>query len=280
MTGPTFGIFARVFPPGSARTVADSVAAAGYSLAQLNLSVLGLPKMPAGDEWLAIDPAAVRADFAASGVSCWGVSCSYNMAHPDASLRRAGTTAALDLIARAPALGATAVTLCTGSRDPERMWAPHPDNASEGAWRDMRAELDLLLAAAQGGGVVLGIEPEPGNVVRDADAAIRLYGELGSDAALVGIIADSANLLSGLPQTVHRRTLAHAFGSLADRIICLHAKDLVPWARTLAGLGVVDYDHVAALFAQHDLSAPIIVQDVGPDQAPDALAYLRGHFGA
>jgi sugar phosphate isomerase/epimerase len=280
VTAPEFGIFARVFPKGPAHALADSIATAGYSLAQLNLSALGLPTIPSVEQWRAIDPAAVRADFAASGVSCWGVSCSYNMAHPDPELRRARTTAAVELIVRAAALGATAVTLCTGSRDAEHMWAPHPDNESEAAWRDMRAELDLLLAAACDAGVMLAVEPERGNIVRDADAAVRLYSELGGDSALVGIIADPANLLSGLSPESHRDVLEHSFASLADNIICLHAKDLVPWADTLDGHGVVDYDHVAALYARLDLHAPVIVQDATPAQAAGALAYLRARFNA
>lgn len=280
MTTPEFGIFARVFPKGSPRAVADSIAAAGYSLAQLNLSALGFATIPSADEWPGIEPAAVWADFAASGISCWGVSCSYNMAHPDAALRRAGTQAAVDLIVRASAFGATAVTLCTGSRDAERMWAFHPDNESEAAWCDMRAELDLLLAAAHDAGVVLAVEPERGNIVRDADAAVRLYSELGSDSALVGIIADSANLLSGRSPETHQDVLEHSFASLADRIICLHAKDLVPWADTLDGHGVVDYDHVAALYTRLDLRVPVIVQDTTPAQAAAALTFLRARFDA
>jgi sugar phosphate isomerase/epimerase len=280
VTTPDFGIFARVFPKGPARAVADSIAAAGYSLAQLNLRALGFRTIPSSDEWRAIEPAAVRAEFAASGVSCWGLSCSYNMAHPDPALRRAGTIAAMELIGRASAFGATAVTLCTGSRDAERMWAYHPDNGSEAAWRDMRAELDLLLEAARGAGVVLAVEPERGNVVSNADAALRLYSELGGDSTSVGIIADSANLLSGLSPETHRDVLDHSFASLADRIICLHAKDLVPWADTLDDHAVIDYEHVAALYARLDLRAPVIVQDVSPAQAAAALTFLRARFNA
>jgi sugar phosphate isomerase/epimerase len=278
VTTPEFGIFARVFPKGSARAVAGSIAAAGYSLAQLNLSALGFATIPSADEWRGIDPAAVRADFDAAGISCWGVSCSYNMSHPDAALRRAGTTAAVDLIVRASAFGATAVTLCTGSRDAEHMWAFHPDNGSEAAWRDMRAELDLLLAAAHGAGVVLAVEPERGNIVCDASAAVRLYSELGSDSSLVGIIADSTNLLSGQSPETHHDVLEHSFALLADRIICLHAKDLTAWADTLDGHGVVDYDQVAALYTSLDLHAPVIVQDATPAQAAGALTFLRAHF--
>jgi sugar phosphate isomerase/epimerase len=278
VTAPEYGIFARVFPTGSAPAIAASIRGAGYTLAQLNLKAIGLPTIPRPADWPSIDAASIRADFIQAGVGCWGISCSYNMAHPDASVRRAGTTAAVELIGRAPGFGVTAVTLCTGSRDPDKMWAWHPDNSSPAAWRDMRVELDILLAAAGEAGVVLGIEPERGNVICDAGAAERLYAELGGDGDLVGIVADSANLLTALPAETHREVLERSFRSLASRIICLHAKDLVPWAETLDGRGVVDYGLVGRLYASLGLTAPLIVQDVKPDQAAPVLALMRSRF--
>jgi hypothetical protein len=104
------------------------------------------------------------------------------------------------------------------------MWAFHPDNASKAAWRDMRKELGALIAAAADANIVLGIEPEPGNIVRDAAAAQRLYAELGLDAPVVGIVADSANLLAGVPTDLHHRVLDQSFKALAERIICLDAR--------------------------------------------------------
>jgi sugar phosphate isomerase/epimerase len=276
MNAPAYGIFARVFPAGPASTVATSIATACYETAQLNLSALGLPTIPAADDWDEIDVDAIRLAFADACVGLWGLSCSYNMAHPDARVRSAGTTAAVALIARAPRLGVTAVTLCTGSRNPDRMWSTHPDNATPEAWADMRRELDVLLAAASDAGVLLGVEPEPGNVVRDADAASRLLGELGTDARSIGIIADSANLLSAVPHDEHAATLVHSFELLAPHIACLHAKDLVPWDQSLAGHGIVDYDLVGRLYSSLPQHPPLIVQDL---QAADA-ARLRHHLGA
>jgi sugar phosphate isomerase/epimerase len=280
VTTPQFGIFARVFPTGPAPVVAQSIATAGYSLAQLNLRALGWQTIPSKDDWAEIQPAAIRTDFAAAGIECWGLSCSYNMAHPDPKLRRTGTLAAIELIARAREFGVGAVTLCTGSRDPVRMWVFHPDNDSAAAWSDMRIELDLLLPAAAKAGVGLAIEPEPGNIIRDAAAAVRLYSELGADSSLVGIVADSANLLTGVSRSDHHSVLERSFASLADHLVCLHAKDLVPWSETLEGRGVVDYDQVATLYSRLDLHAPVVVQDVTPALAAGALSLLRRHFQA
>lgn len=278
MTTPRLGIFARVFPVGSADEVAAAIAGAGYELAHLNLRAIGLPTIPPPGAWDAIDPPSVAARFGAAGVACWGVSCTFNLAHPDASVRDAGVTSGVELIRRAPEFGAGVVTLCSGSRNRDSMWAFHPDNAGDAAWRDMRAGLDILITAAREAGVVLGIEPEPGNVVRDAVAARRLLIELGTDAKTIGIVADAANLLTGVPADHHHAVLERSFTDLADHIICLHAKDLVPWSATLAGQGAMDYGHVAALYQHLGLRVPVIVQDVLPGEASAARAFLQRTF--
>lgn len=274
MTRPEFGIFARVFPAGPAAVVAERVHAAGYDVAHLNLSALGHPTIPDETEWDAVDPAAVRGEFDAVGVGVWGLSATYNMAHPDPALRRAATQRAARLIPRAPGFGAGVVTLCTGSRDAEHMWRAHPGNRTPEAWRDFRAALDPLLAAAEAAGVRLGVEPEPGNVVADADVAVRLLRELGPDAGLIGIVVDAANLLSELPPPAHAATLDHAFDVLGAAAVCLHAKDLVDWDRTLDGDGVVDYRRVARLHRSLPQDVPVIVQDVSAGEAADARSWL------
>ncbi len=278
MTSPTYGIFARVFPRGPAISLAGSIRASGYSLAQLNLSALGLPTIPRREQWALVDADKIRCEFGDAGVALWGLSCSYNMIHPNSAKRREDTLSAVELISRAPEFGVTAVTLCTGSRNMDSMWLPHTDNASGEAWSDLRTELDLLLAAASEAGVLLGVEPEPGNVVRDAAAATRLLTELGEDAQLIGIIADSANLLSAEPRETHPAVLTQAIEQLAPNIACLHAKDLVSWEQTLAGDGVVDYQLVASLYDRLPQRPPVIVQDARAEDAGRVLEFLRSRF--
>lgn len=276
MTTPALGVFARVFPAGTASEVAAAVRAADYAIAQLNLSALGLPTIP-GD-WSIVDTDGIKAAFTQAGVELWGLSCTYNMAHPDDGLRSAGTRGAVELIRRAPSLGIAVVTLCTGSRDVDWMWAAHPDNSTPLAWTDFRRELDVLLEAASAAGVVLGIEPEPGNVVCDADAAARLLDELGAERSLIGIIVDSANLLATVPRKHHRSVLDRAFDVLGQATVCLHAKDLVPWEQTLGAAGVVPYEYVAQLYSRLPEGPPIIVQDVPAAHARRARDFVADIF--
>ena len=250
------GIFARTFRRPTATEVAAEVAQAGYSLAHWNFAAIGLPTLANDLPDAAF--ADVRAAFEAVEIEIPSISATYNVIGPDIERRLTETTQAAHLIRRARRLlGVEAVTLCTGTRDPENIWRAHPDNAKPEAWHDLRATLDVLMDAASDGGVVLGIEPEPGNVVRDAPTAARLLDELGDDAP-VGIIFDPANLLT--PETMSRQAqiLTEAVDLLGPRIVGVQLKDF----------DVMDYKLVFRLL-ERIAPVPLIVQDVTEADAGD-----------
>lgn len=256
---PRLGIFARTFPRPSATQVAAAVKDAGYALAHWNFAALGLPTLAVDvPEEAFIE---VRASFGDAGLHIPSVSATYNTIDTDAERRGANTRSALRLIRAAPLLGAEVVTLCTGTRHPDDMWRAHPLNTSAAAWRDLRATLEELMAAAADGGVILGIEPEPGNVIADAARAARLLDELGGDAP-VGIVFDPANLLG--PATLHRQReiLTDAVAALGPRIVAAQAKDVTAdGAYAAAGDGLMDYGLVFRLM-DRIRPVPLIVQDV------------------
>jgi sugar phosphate isomerase/epimerase len=257
------GIFARTFRRSTPHEVAREVAAAGFAVAHWNFAAIGLPTLAADvaeDEF-----AEVRAAFDVHGLVIPSVSATFNTVHPDATARAITTRQAVRLIGLAPLLGADVVTLCTGTRDPEDMWRAHPANEDPTAWADLRSTLDRLLQAAGDAGVRLGIEPEPGNVVKDAPTAARLLDQLGADAP-IGIVLDPANLLT--PETVHRQNevLAAAVDLLGPRVIAAQAKDVVASGYSAAGAGLLDYP---AVLAQLDRCPPVplVAQDVEEDDA-------------
>jgi sugar phosphate isomerase/epimerase len=273
------GIFARIFPRPRAEEVAAAVARAGFGLTQLNLSCIGLPTLP-GPE-VDVDLSRIGACFSARGVRVWGLSATYNVIHPDLNERAERTAKAVALISRAPQLGVEVVTLCTGTRDGENMWRSHPDNSTEEAWGEMRATLDLLLAAAEEAGVRLGIEPEPGNVVCDASRASRLVGELEGDSGLIGIVLDPANLVTPATVTGQRDILRRAFGALGGHTVALHAKDVVPdGGYAAAGRGQLDYDLVSELYTGLPSRVPVIIQDAVEEDVARTRDFLLSHWAA
>jgi len=270
------GIFARIFPRPSASEVARAVADAGFSLVQLNLSSFGLPTLPdPGIDGAGRPPYdEIAGAFAAEGVTIWGLSATYNIIHPDLARRRRETAAAKELIAHAHLTGASVVTLCTGTRDPDNMWRGDPANSDAEAWRDMRATIDELLGAAAPAGVRLGIEPEPANVVSDAAAASRLLDELGGNSRLVGIVLDPANLVTTADPADHARILAEAFERLAPAVVCLHAKDVSDGGFSAPGSGGLDFGLVYRLRQSLPLAVPVVIQDTAEPDASAARDFL------
>jgi sugar phosphate isomerase/epimerase len=275
MTSPELtgrlGIFARTFRRDSPAQVAAAVAGAGYALAHWNFAAIGRQTLAADQLF-----DAVRRDFDMAGLSIPSVSATFNVIHPDADLRATQTRDAVRLIGRIPELGADVATLCTGTRDPDDMWRSHPENTTSQAWTDLRHSLDVLLEAARDAGIRLGVEPEPGNVIRDAPTAARLFGQIGADAPL-GIIFDPANLLSPATIEDQEQILTQAIDLLGPFIIGAQAKDVVESGYAAAGAGLMDYHLV---FTQLDRIAPVplIVQDAEENDADRVrVDLLRWH---
>jgi sugar phosphate isomerase/epimerase len=266
------GIFARVFSRPDPAALARAVAAAGFTTVQLNLSSVGLPTVPGRTAWDGIDLGPVGVAFMAAGVGIWGVSATVNLIHPDPVRRLAERRDVLALLDRVSPLGPQAVTLCSGTRDPENPWRRHPANDDPDAWRDIVDAMDELVPAAEHAGVTLGIEPEPGNVVADATAAARLLDELRAAPGTVGIVLDAANLVAGHGIRHHGEIVAEAVDLLGDEVICLHAKDIA--SGVAPGAGELDYEMIFDEWARLPRPVPVIVQDVTEEQAPGTSVAL------
>lgn len=276
MSGVDLGVFARCFPTQAPEPLGRAIADAGFSSVQLNLSAIGLPTIPDAQALADIDLVAVRRDLEAPGLRIWGLSGSYNLAHPDQERARAQTEDAARLIRRAPELGVVAVTLCTGSRNPDDMWRAHPDNDTPGAWADLLRNLGPLLDAAEEADVFLAVEPEPGNVISGTDAAVRLLDELGERASRIGFILDPANLVGETGPDAYEAVLRDAFDRLGSRAICVHAKDVVTWDERIAGAAGLDFDLVRELHAALPHPVPVIVQDADPANLAAVRALVLG----
>lgn len=268
------GAFARIYQRDDVDQLANAFAQDRLTQVQLNLSALGVPTIPDAEQLSRLSPRKIRSAFTSRGRVIWGVSATYNTAHPDPTVRQAQTTSAAYFIASLAELGPVAATLCTGTRDPDNMWRRHPDNDSPEAWDALRTSLDELIPAARHAGVLLAVEPEPGNVVSGTSAALRLLDDLGDDADQVGVILDPANLVSDARAENRNRILTAAFDQLGERTICVHAKDVQPWADTLAGQPGVDYRLVDRLYAGLPRPVPLIIQDASEAELPHVRDWL------
>lgn len=265
------GIFAKTFAADTPAAVATAVADAGYTMGHWNFAAIGRDTL--GTDIDPSDAVAVREAFDLAGIGIPSISATFNVADPDGERLAERTAAAVRLIGIAPVLGdGLVVTLCAGTLDPDDMWRAHPGNGSAQAWTALRRTLDPLLTAAADAGVRLGIEPEPGNIVADAQAANRLLNELGADAP-IGIVLDCANLLT--PETLPRQAqiLAEAVALIGPRVIAAQAKDVVASGKAAPGRGGMDYGLVIRTLRQVP-EVPLIVQDTDAGDARRVRDFL------
>ena len=265
------GIFAKTFAGDHPAEILRQVRAAGFACAQFNMACAGLPALP---DTVADDVAAGVAEASArTGVELVAVSATYNMIHPDPAARNRGRRALGAIVAAMPRMGSRVVTLCTGTRDPTDPWRGHPDNGGSAAWTDLLAEFALILRLAEAHDVVLAIEPEPANVVRDADVARRLLDALRSPR--VKIVLDAANLIEARPAGEHRAVIERAVGLFGADTVLAHAKDRDASGHVVpAGQGVVDFPHFLGRLQGVGFDGPVVTHGLSPDDAPAVSACL------
>lgn len=267
------GIFAKTFVRPSLDEVFAAVARHRIHCVQFNFSSAGLPSLP--NE---VDPAVpdhIRKSAMQHRIEIAAVSGTFNMIHPDASMRRDGLRKLEVIAGSCRLLGTKLVTLCTGTRDANDMWRGHPENDSDDAWHDLTTTLTKALTTAAKHDITLGIEPETGNVINSARKARRLLDEMKSPR--LKIIFDAANLFG--PSDLRRMTeiLEEAVDLLGPDIGLVHAKELgAGHAHNLQlGKGVLDWDRYVALLREANYTGPWIIHGVEEKDVDPSLEFLR-----
>lgn len=273
-----FGIFARTFPSAGLEEHLDVLENSGVRLIHYNLACAGLETLP--EEIPATRVREIRLGFELRDLSMVALSGTFNAIHPDVEKRREWIRRAILLIEEAPSLGASAVTLCTGTRDPENMWRAHPENSSLEAWRDLLETLGGLLPRAEECGVYLGIEPESGNVVDSAVKARTLLDEVKSPA--MKIVLDGANLISPGDLGSMTRLLEEAVDLLAGDLIMAHAKDIPksPGESQAAGRGLLDWETYFGALQRVGFDGPVILHNLTPEEVRASLAFVKSVWDA
>jgi sugar phosphate isomerase/epimerase len=270
----TLGIFAKTFARLNFEEVFAAVAKHHLRCVQFNFACAGLPSLP--DE---IEPELakrIRKSAAEHRLAIAAVSGTFNLIHPNAKRRRDGLRKLGIIAAACEPLGATLVTLCTGTRDLENMWRQHPDNDSPEAWRDLTVTITKALTIADKHNITLGVEPETGNVVSSARHARLLLDEMKSPR--LKVIMDAANLFhpGDLPRM--KEILEDAFDLLGGDIALVHAKELGPdgHAGGLAlGTGALDWDRYLSLLRSAKFDGPLIMHGFEERDVAASVKFLR-----
>ena len=266
------GIFAKTFERPTVEAVFAAVTAHGLSCVQFNLACAGLPTLP--DQ---IDPdvvTRVRQAAEHAGVTIAAISGTYNMIHPDPSVRATGLQRLRTLAAACHGLGTAVITLCTGTRDPVDMWRWHPDNDTPAAWSDLLHAMAAALAIAEEEDVMLAFEPERANVVNSAARGHALLAAMQSPR--LKVVIDPANIIVPGAKAQMARTVDEAFDLLGAHIIMAHAKDRgADDGFRVAGQGILDYDHYLHLLRERAFAGPLIVHGLAEAEVDGVLEFLH-----
>jgi sugar phosphate isomerase/epimerase len=267
------GIFSKTFARPTVEEAFREVASRNLPFVQFNFSTAGLPTLPDQIEQPVIDE--IRSAMERHSIQIAAASGTFNLIDPDFESRDQSLRRLAVLAAACEALAAPVITLCTGTRNPDDMWCDHPDNATAAAWDEMVESIRLAIWITEPFNVKLAVEPERGNVMRDAQKARKLLDEIRSPR--LGIVFDAANILAGKPDEPQRDVLDEAFELLGDNIALAHGKEFVREDAIvrIPGKGELDWGLYLSRLAETSYSGPLILHGFADDQADESVAFVR-----
>lgn len=189
----------------------------------------------------------------------------FNMAHPDAEVRKEGIRRFELLTKAARNLGAKYISLCSGTRFAEHLWTYSPDNRTDSAWNDMLDTIKRATELAERENITLAIESEAANIIDTPENARRVMDEVGSKN--LRMILDCANLFHAgraHPEYV-RETIKNAFENFGNDIVIAHGKDIregdgIDFCGT--GHGIVDFPYTARLLREYGYTGDMFLHGI------------------
>ena len=272
---PPIGILlATTFATGTVEERLDRASAAGLNCVQMAMNCAGLAEMP--DQIPKGLPGRIRRAAADRNIKIASVTGTFNMAHPEPERRREGLRSLRVIAESCSEMGTSHIHICTGTRNTRNMWAPHPDNDLPEAWKDMAACFREAAEIARQANVILGFEPEVGNVVDSARKARRIMDDIGSPHLKVTL--DPSNLFHTGELPRMKEILDEAFAIVGKDIVMTHAKDLDrdgAAGHLPAGKGKMDYAHFMRLLITYKYTGPVLLHGLTEQQVPECLAFIR-----
>ena len=272
---PPIGILlGTTYTTGTLEERLDRAKAAGFDCVQMAMNCAGLPEMP--DQIPPELPGRIRRAAADRKIKIASVTGTFNMAHPDPAERKRGLQRLRVIAESCSAMGSSYIHICTGTRNTKSMWAPHPDNDLPDTWKDMAACVREAAQIARQANVILGFEPEVGNVVDSARKARRILDETGSPHLKVTL--DPSNLFHAGELPRMKEILDEAFALVGKDIVMTHAKDVDQdgaAGHLPAGKGKMDYAHFMRLLIAYKYKGPILLHGLTEQQVPECLAFIR-----
>jgi sugar phosphate isomerase/epimerase len=201
-------------------------------------------------------------------IEIMAVNGTFNMAHPDESVRSEGISRFRNHAEAVSNLGVKYISLCSGTRFKDYLWSYHQDNSTPEAWSDMVDCVKRCVDSAEKHGVVLAVETEASNIVDTPEKARKMMDEVGSPN--LKMIMDCANLFHGgeAKRENVRRIVKHAFDVFGDDVVIAHGKDLCESLKSdeirfcPTGEGILDFNQFIDLLNEHNYRGDMLLHGI------------------
>jgi sugar phosphate isomerase/epimerase len=210
-----------------------------------------------------------------SGLGLAAVSGYANPLRPELAPMGSTVEQLAGLIELLPLLDARRVVSWSGTYG-EGVGDDHPDNRGDAAWEALLRHVDELGPLLEEADGILVLEPFFAHVLGTPERAAAFCRELASP--YVRLVLDLPNLLPPADWARQAELVPAVVAALAPFTGLVHLKDMRLRDGALdmpgPGQGVLDYHVLLAALARAELSAPLIVEHVGLDQAAAARHFV------
>ena len=159
---------------------------------------------------------------------------------------------------------ATETSRCTDAERPQR-------------YELLKDSVQKMIRQAERFGVFVGIEPVLVHTLNTPALAAKLLGDIASPA--MQIVLDPINLLSAENIDRQRSIIDECFDLFADRIVAVHAKDVVvengALRRCVIGEGVFDHEYFYKKLNRAKPGICVLREEAHPETAKNDIEALR-----
>jgi len=224
----------------------------------------------------------VKSCAAKYNIAVPAINGTFNMTHPDKSVRDEGVKRLEVLCRAASKIGAGFITLCSGTRLRENLWGYHKDTSQPDAWADFIDAARQTVKIAERYNIILAVEPEYGNIINSPENAERMMAEVGSPN--LKMIMDCANLFhpsEAKRENVHK-IMSRAFEVFGNDIVVAHGKDISSSDGIkfcAAGEGIVDYKLFVELLRKHNYQGDMFMHSIyDEDKMAQGIEVVAKHL--
>ena len=223
----------------------------------------------------AIQDAFSRYDVLLAEMGVWN-----NMLHPDPAIRDEMVQKNIDVLATADEVGVLCCVNIAGSFDRECWDAPHPMNLSTEAFELTVENVTKVLEAVKPSRTYYTIETMPWTIPNSIDSYLRLIEAV--DHPMFGVHLDPVNMINS-PRLYYQNSefLRECFDQLGDKVVSVHAKDLVLTGELTVnlkevrpGLGGLDYRTFLREMVKLPEDTPLILEHLPQEEYPPAKDFV------